>query len=74
MTSHDRPGFFRRLLTALGRVLPGLWKGTPVFPELEFEPVHGWTKPQRDDYLARNPNYRPAYEAQLRQHSATTTP
>src|SRR5690242_10769611 len=29
-------------------------------PEPEEEPVHGWTRRQRDDYLARNPAYRPA--------------
>jgi hypothetical protein len=31
----------------------------------ESEPVHGWTRRQRDDYLARNPGYRVAYEAAL---------
>jgi len=34
-------------------------------PEPEEEPVHGWTRCQRDDYLARNPAYRPTYEAAL---------
>lgn len=34
-------------------------------PEPEEEPVHGWTRRQRDDYVARNPAYRPAYEAAL---------
>jgi hypothetical protein len=33
--------------------------------ETEYEPVHGWTKRQREDYLRRNPGYRPAYEAEL---------
>jgi hypothetical protein len=33
--------------------------------EMEYEPVHGWTLRQREDYLRRNPNYRPAYEAEL---------
>jgi hypothetical protein len=36
-------------------------------PELEFEPVHGWTRRQCDGYLGRNPGYRSAYEAALRQ-------
>jgi hypothetical protein len=34
-------------------------------PEPEHEPVHGWTRRQFDGYMARNPGYRPAYEAQL---------
>jgi len=33
----------------------------------EEEPVHGWTKRQLDDYLLRNPGYRPAYGAALEQ-------
>jgi hypothetical protein len=33
--------------------------------EPTWEPVHGWTKRQLDDYLARNPGYRPTYEAEL---------
>jgi len=38
-------------------------------PEPEFEPVHGWTKRQLDDYLARNPGYRSTYEAALQESS-----
>jgi hypothetical protein len=38
-------------------------------PEPEYEPVHGWTLRQCDDYLARNPGYRSAYEAELRKHT-----
>jgi hypothetical protein len=34
----------------------------------EYEPVHGWTKRQLDGYLARNPGYRPTYEAELAKH------
>jgi hypothetical protein len=34
-------------------------------PEPEFEPVHAWTRRQLVDYLRRNPDYRPAYEAEL---------
>jgi hypothetical protein len=37
-------------------------------PAAEYEPVHGWTRRQLDEYLTRNPAYRPAYEAQLHQH------
>jgi hypothetical protein len=37
-------------------------------PEPEYEPVHGLTKRQLDDYLARNPRYRSAYEAELQKH------
>jgi hypothetical protein len=37
--------------------------------EAEFEPVHGWTKRQFSDYLARNPAYRPTYYAMLRKSS-----
>jgi len=34
-------------------------------PQPEFEPVHGWTQRQLEDYLARNPGYRSAYEGKL---------
>ncbi len=30
----------------------------------EREPVYGWTKRQFDDYLARNPGFRSAYESE----------
>jgi hypothetical protein len=33
--------------------------------EPEFEPVHGWTRRQRDDYLGRNPGYQSTYDAAL---------
>ena len=36
--------------------------------EPEYEPVHGWSKRQLADYLARNPAYRPTYVAELRKH------
>jgi hypothetical protein len=38
--------------------------GTPD-PPPAYEPVHGWTQRQLDDYLARNAAYRPIYEAEL---------
>lgn len=31
----------------------------------ESEPVHSWTKPQLDDYLARNPSCKSTYETEL---------
>jgi hypothetical protein len=40
----------------------------PCPPESDYEPVHGWTKRQFDDYLARNPGYRSTYEADLQKH------
>ena len=38
-------------------------------PEPRYEPVHGWTTRQSDEYLARNPAYRPIYEAELARRS-----
>jgi hypothetical protein len=43
-------------------------------PEPEFEPVHGWTRRQFDDYLARNPDYESTYEAELRKRCYATPP
>lgn len=43
-------------------------------PEPEFEPVHGWTRRQFDDYLARNPGYKSTYEAELRKRCYATPP
>ncbi len=42
---------------------------TPNPPNSEEEPVHGWTRRQLADYLARNPSYRATYQAALRKHS-----
>lgn len=36
--------------------------------QLDYEPVHGWTKRQRDDYLERNPAYVATYNAELQKH------
>jgi hypothetical protein len=36
-------------------------------PDSDYEPVHGWTKRQCDDYLARNPGYRSTYETELQE-------
>ncbi len=38
-----------------------------------FEPVHGWTRRQSDAYLARNPGYHLAYDAELRKHPGWPT-
>jgi hypothetical protein len=42
----------------------------PAKPDLEpeYEPVHGWTRRQLDEYLARNPAYRSTYENELQKH------
>jgi hypothetical protein len=40
----------------------------------EFEPVHGWTKRQFDDYLARNPGYRSTYETELQNRCYAADP
>lgn len=37
-------------------------------PGGEYQPVHGWSKRQLDDYLTRNPTYVPMYEAELQKH------
>jgi hypothetical protein len=51
------------ILTAPARIR--LVGNAPHPPEPDYEPVHGWTKRQSDDYLARNPGYRSTYEAEL---------
>ena len=100
MTSHESPGFLRRILTALGGALKreilgksshdyvkqftgsdeywdraiaaqrGWPQKQPPRPDLQpaYEPVHGWTKRQLDDYLARNLAYRFTYDAELQKH------
>jgi hypothetical protein len=56
-----------------GRLPPARAGMYPAYrPVPGYEPVHGWTKRQLDDYLACNPGYRPAYEAKLRSHPPTT--
>jgi hypothetical protein len=109
MTTHESPGFLRRLCTVFGASLKrGVlgqsahdygkhFTGSDEYwdsviaaqlgwpqksigdiarrpPEPEGEPVHGWTKRQLDDYLARNPGYRSTYEAELQKRSYTATP
>jgi hypothetical protein len=34
-----------------------------------YEPVFGWTPAQLDDYLTRNPGFRPTYEARLQTYN-----
>lgn len=53
---------------AMGDVRPIALANVTDPAAAEFEPVHGWTKPQLNDYLARNPHYKPAYEAALQKH------
>jgi hypothetical protein len=69
MTNREGRGLLRRLLTALGGALkragPSVRDTARPPPETEYEPVHGWTRRQRDAYLARNPGYRATYEAEL---------
>ncbi len=47
---------------------------TPNPPGSEEEPVHGWTRRQLADYLARNPGYRPTYQAALQKYADAATP
>ena len=44
----------------------------PAAPE--YEPVHGLTRRQLDDYLARNPGYRSTYEAELHRRCRAAAP
>jgi hypothetical protein len=110
MTSHERSGFWRRVLAALGRGLRRAilgkssceyvkrftgsdeygdramaarlgWpqhqgaRGPARGPlEPQYEPVYGWTRRQRDDYLARNPGRRSAYEAELDERRRGASP
>jgi len=53
---------------------PNIGGAAGLPPEPEFEPVHGWTRRQFDDYLARNPGYRSTYEAELRKRCYATAP
>jgi hypothetical protein len=58
--------YWERALTAQPQEKPGPNAGNMARTrEPEYEPVHAWTARQRDDYLRRNPSYRPAYEAAL---------
>ena len=43
-------------------------------PDSGYEPVHGWTRRQLDDYLARNPGYRSTYEAELHKRCRAAAP
>ena len=124
MTSHERPGLLRRMLTALGAALrrgalgksgrghmkqfggsDAYWDSAvaaqlgwpreqPAPPETgragspetapvpdgptvrdeEYEPVHGWTRRQLDDYLVRNPLYRVPYEAEKLRRGRSGSP
>jgi hypothetical protein len=55
--------------------LPGrTGTGVRCSPGSAYEPVYGWTKRQLEDYLARNPGYRPTYEAELRKRGLAAAP
>ena len=51
------------------RAAPDVRDAAPDPSASESEPVHGWTKRQLDDYLARSPDYPPIYDAELQRHS-----
>lgn len=53
---------------AMGDVRPIVLANVTDPEAAEFEPVHGWSRSQLLDYLARNPSYKPAYEAELQKH------
>lgn len=71
-SGHDtgnRDGYWDRVITAQ-RGQPE--KGTSVECSTDHEPVHGWTRRQCDEYLTRNPDYRLAYDTELKKRAQTT--
>ncbi len=44
---------------------PGDRRNASSLPQRDYEPVHGWTQRQCDEYMARNLGYRSTYEAEL---------
>jgi hypothetical protein len=62
----------RATVARLGWPQKGVRDSERCSAEPEYEPVHGWTRRQCDDYLARNPGYRSAYEAELRKRSGSS--
>jgi hypothetical protein len=60
----------RAIAAQLGWPLERSVGDTPRGPrEPEYEPVHGWTRRQLEDYLRRNPSYTLTYEAELQRLS-----
>src|SRR6266542_2973081 len=55
------PGCVPALSEAVPWPGPGAQDNGRGPPESEEEPVHGWTRRQLKDYLARNPGYRATY-------------
>ena len=53
---------------------PSVRDNAPCPSQPEYEPVHGWTKRQLDDYLARNPGYSSTYEGELQKRCYAATP
>lgn len=45
---------------------PGLWDAARSHTEPGYELVYGWTWRQFDDYMARNPGSRSAYESEVK--------
>ena len=68
------PDRFRSSGGAVVPARPGFRGNAPCPSELDHEPVHGWTKRQCDDYLARNPGYRLTYEAELQERCCVVAP
>ncbi len=75
--SHDDTKQFTENCAYWDRVIAAQFAGAPEqltprirgtaggSPEPEFEPIHGWTRRQLEDYLRRNPDYRDTYEAEF---------
>jgi hypothetical protein len=68
------PDRFRSSRDVVVRAGPSIRDHAPCPPEPEYEPVHGWTKGQLGDYLARNPGYRLTYGAELQKHCYAAAP
>jgi hypothetical protein len=68
------PDRFRSSGDAVMYARPSVRGNAPCPPESDCEPVHGWTKRQFDDYLARNPGYRSTYEAEVQKRCYAAAP
>jgi hypothetical protein len=68
------PNAIRSAGNAIAHARPGARRKAACLPQPHNEPVHGWTKRQGDDYLARNPGYRMTYEAELQKRCSAGVP
>ena len=68
------PDRFRSSGDVVAHARPSVRGNATCPPEPDYEPVHGWTKRQCNDYLARNPGYRSTYEAELRERCYAVAP